>query len=62
MLFRGREVTHSEVGKEIMLRMADSLEVGAVKRGEGSGEARRGGWGEAWGGEWGGEAMGRAAD
>uniref|UniRef100_A0A7S3C0R5 Translation initiation factor IF-3 n=1 Tax=Haptolina ericina TaxID=156174 RepID=A0A7S3C0R5_9EUKA len=26
MLFRGREVTHSEVGKEIMLRMADSLE------------------------------------
>merc|ERR1719409_2153741 len=26
MLFRGREVTHSEVGKEIMLRMAGELE------------------------------------
>jgi len=26
MLFRGREVTHADVGKEIMLRMAESLE------------------------------------
>jgi len=26
MLFRGREVTHADVGKEIMLRMAESLD------------------------------------
>ena len=26
MLFRGREVTHADVGKEIMMRMAGELE------------------------------------
>ncbi len=31
ILFKGREISHANVGKEIMLRMADSLEgVGTV--------------------------------
>merc|ERR1719331_2181406 len=31
MLFRGRDVTHSDVGKAVMLRMADALdEIGVV--------------------------------